>query len=490
MPTHTVLYTRRALSLLVVGTFLLLAGCTEPPVPSTLERVQESGVLRVVSRNSPSTYFQDRNGETGFEYEMVKRFADELGVELKIETADNLNDLFLRLNQKDGPVLAAAGLVESSGRLNQALFSQPYLDVTPQVVYHNGQPRPAKVEDLLGKRIMVLKGSSHAEQLLALKVRFPELQYEESEAVEIVDLLSMVDEGLIDLTLVDSNELAMNQVYFPKVRVAFDLGGPDKMAWAVAAGEDQSLLIKVNSFLKQAKKDGTLQKLKERYYGHLDKMGYVGAFMFAKHLQERLPRYEKHFKQAAKERGMDWRLLAAMGYQESLWQPEATSKTGVRGLMMLTQRTAQAMGVANRLDPKQSIDGGAKYIQHIMNDLLPDTIIEADRVWFALAAYNVGFAHLLDARKLTKDEGLNPDRWLDVKKILPRLAQKQWYSKTRYGYARGGEPVHFVNNIRRYYDILSWSTQPQLEAGQLADNSGLHKPAVNQQPLPSELAPL
>ncbi len=490
MPTHTVPYTRRALSVLAAGVFLLLAGCTEPPVPSTLERVQESGVLRVVSRNSPSTYFQDRNGETGFEYELVKRFADELGVELQIETADNLNDLYLRLNKKDGPQLAAAGLVESSGRKSQALFSQAYLDVTPQVVYRNGQSRPTRVEDLLGKRIMVLKGSSHSEQLLALKIQFPELQYEESDAVEIVDLLSMVDEGLIDLTLVDSNELAMNQVYFPNVRVAFDLGGPDKLGWAVAIGEDHSLLNKVNSFLSQARQDGTLQKLKERYYGHLDKMGYVGAFLFAKHLQERLPRYEKHFKQAAKERGMDWRLLAAMGYQESLWQAEATSKTGVRGLMMLTQRTAQAMGVANRLDPKQSIDGGAKYVQHIMDDLLPDSIIEADRLWFALAAYNVGYAHLLDARKLAKDEGLNPDRWLDVKKMLPRLAQKQWYSKTRYGYARGGEPVHYVNNIRRYYDILSWSTQPQLESGQLADNSGLHQPGIDNEPVNEKLAPL
>ncbi len=486
MPIHTVLHTRRVVSLLATGIFLLLSGCGEPP--NTLERVREEGVLRVVTRNSPATYFQDRNGETGFEYELAKRFAEELGVELQIEAADNLDDLFSRLGQPDGPVLAAAGLVQSPARQIQARFTHPYLEVTPQVVYRNGQRRPLQPRDLLGKRIMVLKGSSHAEQLARLKEELPELQYEESDAVEVVDLLRLVDEGLIDLTLVDSNELAMNQVYFPNVRVAFDLDEPTRVGWAVAAGVDDSLLREADAFLDRVRADGTLQNLKDRYYGHLEELGYVGAYTFARHLQQRLPRYERFFKQAAQAQGVDWRLLAAIGYQESLWQPEVTSKTGVRGLMMLTQRTAQAMGVANRLDPKQSIEGGARYFQHI-KEQLPASIAEPDRTWFTLAAYNVGIGHLEDARQLARKEGLDPDKWLDVKKVLPRLAQKQWYRQTRYGYARGWEPVHFVNNIRRYYDILSWVTQPQLEGSQVAE-PGLHKPAINKLPPKEELAPL
>ena len=467
---------RTAAWLMATGILLLLGGCSEPQ-PTTLERVQKEGVLRVITRNSPSTYFQDRNGETGFEYELVKRFADDLGVELQVETADNLEDLFTRLNQPDGPHLAAAGLIATSGRDELARFSTSYLDVAPQIVYRSGQRRPTDTAALLGKRIMVLKGSSHAEQLAALRPSLPELAFEESDAVEIVDLLRMVDEGQIDFTLVNANELAMNQVYFPNVRVAFDLGDPVPMSWAVAAGEDRSLLTEVDLFLHRSRDNGTLQRLTERYYGHVDVLGYVGAYTFAKHLQQRLPRYEKMFRQAAEQNGVDWRLLAAIGYQESLWQPSATSKTGVRGLMMLTQRTAQAMGVSNRLDPKQSIDGGARYFVHVHQGL-PESIEEPDRTWFALAAYNVGGGHLEDARRLTEAEGLNPNKWLDVKKILPRLSQKQWYSKTRYGYARGGEPVHFVANIRRYYDILTWVTQPQLEGGELAE-SGLHIPAPN-----------
>ena len=453
---------------------MLLGACVEKP--STLERVKEDGVLRVITRNSPATYFQDRNGETGFEYELVKRFADDLGVKLEIETADSLDELFEQLGKPSGPVLAAAGLVSSEKRTAQAKFSHPYLEVTPQVIYRNGRSRPTNVKGLIGKKIMVLKGSSHADQLAELKKQNPALEYEESDAVEVVDLLRMVDEGQIDLTLVDSNELAMNQVYFPNVRVAFDLGDSRDQRWAVAAGEDNSLLNEVNEFLDKAQKNGTLQRLKDRYYGHVDVLGYVGAYTFAQHLQQRLPKYEKHFRATGKTEQVDWRLLAAIGYQESMWQPEVTSKTGVRGLMMLTQRTAQAMGVSNRLDPKQSIQGGAKYFM-VVKDQLDESIKEPDRTWFALAAYNVGSGHLDDARMLAKREGLNPNKWLDVKKMLPRLSQKQWYRKTRYGYARGGEPVHFVANIRRYYDILTWVTQPQLE-GQMSEGN-LHVPGVN-----------
>ena len=472
--------------LLATGLLLMLTSCAEPP--SAVERIKEEGVLRVITRNSPSTYFQDRNGEAGFEYELVKRFASHLGVELQIETAENIEEIFTRINRPGGPELAAAGLVASEGRQDLARFTDSYLDVTTQVVYRRDQRRPTQPQDMVGKRILVLKGSSQAEKLKALQDELPELRYEESDAVEVVDLLRMVDEGQIDLTLVESNELALNQVYFTNARVAFDLGEQNSLAWILGKGEDNSLLDAANAFLIEARENGTLQRLRERYYGHVDVLGYVGAYAFAKHLQERLPRYEKIFRETAKVHGVDWRLLAAIGYQESHWQPDAVSKTGVRGLMMLTLNTAKAMGVTNRVDPAQSIQGGGKYIA-LVHANLPESILEPDRTWFALAAYNVGGGHLEDARKLAEAEGLDPNKWLDVKQILPRLSQKQWYSKTRYGYARGGEPVHFVANIRRYYDILTWVTQPQLEGQQLVQ-SEMHTPGINTTDLGENLPPL
>ncbi len=279
MFSQTAFRKRCAYWLLATGVLLMLGSCADKP--NELERIQEEGVLRVITRNSPATYFQDRNGEAGFEYELVKRFATELGVELEIETADNIDEIFTRLNRPGGPALAAAGMVASEGRQALARFTHSYLDVTTQVVYRNGQRRPRKPEDLVGKRILVLKGSSQAEKLAALQRELPELRYEESAAVEVVDLLRMVDEGQIDLTLVESNELSMNQVYFTNIRTGFDLGEQNSLSWILAKGEDDSLLQAANQFLDQAQTNGTLQRLRERYYGHVDVLGYVGAYAFA-----------------------------------------------------------------------------------------------------------------------------------------------------------------------------------------------------------------
>lgn len=449
---------------------------------SHLQQVQQSGELRILTRNTPSTYFQDRNGDTGFEYELASAFAQQLGVQPKPISLDNIDQLFAELQSKAPPALLAAGLTATPDREQLALFTEGYLDVIPQVIYHTGTSMPRKPTDLIGKRILVLKDSIHAERLRALQQELPELEFAASDQVESVDLLRMVNDQAIDITLVNSNELAMHQVYFPNIRQAFSLEPAIRLQWALPVpqrADDHSLLDAANAFLQQQRQAGHIESLVERYYGHLDVMGYVGANAFAKHLQQRMPDYEAMFRQAAAEYNLDWKFLAAVGYQESHWDPQARSKTGVRGLMMLTQNTAKAMGVSDRLDPAQSIKGGARFLALILEQL-PDSIQGNDRYWFALAAYNVGPGHLEDARKLTEQAGLNPNRWSDVRSILPRLSQKQWYSQTRYGYARGGEPVHFVNNIRRYYDILSWSSLPLQE--DMQDSGSRHVPGISNSP--------
>ncbi len=469
---------RRALpGLLILG----LTACQDQEQAAArlndLDQLRHTGELVMLTRNTPSTYVQDDSSASGFEYDLASAFAGQLGVELRVETAGTIDQLFQRLRTTGRPALLAAGLTSSPARTPLVEFSDSYLQVTPQVIYNTAAKRPQSPAALAGKRILVLRDSIHADLLRTLQTTHPQLEFSESDEVEIVDLLRMVDEGQIDITLVNSNELAMHQVYFPHIQLAFSLEPAIGLQWAVRQHLDQpdaSLTEAVNAFLEQARADGLIDTLVERYYGHLDMMGYVGAKAFARHLQQRLPKYEALFRQYADEYGLDWRLLAAVGYQESHWDPEARSKTGVRGLMMLTQRTAEGLGVRNRLDPKQSIQGGAKYLAQML-ERLPDSIQYPERYWFALAAYNVGLGHLEDARKLTAQAGLNPDSWIDVRSILPRLAQKQWYSQTRHGFARGGEPVHFVNNIRRYQDILSWSAPTGSEDAILG---GLHTPAI------------
>lgn len=467
--------------------FLLsaLAGCTDSTSTSSsnaLERIQQAGELRIITRNTPGSYFQDKNGETGFEYELVQQLAEHLSVDLKIETAHSVDQLFSRLQEVDGPDLLAAGISYSPERAQQAAFTQGYLEVVPQVIYNSKNQRPRKAEDLVGKRIVVIKDSIHEERLKQLQLENPEITFESSDQVETIDLLNMVDEGEIDLTVVSSNELAMNHVYFPNIQLAFSLKPNTELRWALNSNlvKDDSLLNAINQFLADKTEDGTIAQLSERYFGHVERLGYVGVNAFAKHLQQRLPKYEAAFRRNGERFGIDWRLLAATAYQESHWDPNARSKTGVRGIMMLTQPTAKEVNVVNRLDPLQSIRGGAQYLSNMLDRISP-SIQEQDRLWFALAAYNVGLGHLEDARILTQREGLNPNSWQDVQSILPRLAEKQWYTQTRYGYARGGEPVHYVNNIRRYYDILTWVTQPQPEDSPIGDRT-LHTPGISPAP--------
>jgi len=451
-------------TLVAVG-LLLLCACKPP---TTLEQIQTMGVLTVVSRHSPAIWQPDAQGDSGFEYELANAFAEHLGVRLSMQNAANLPKLLDSLAQSNGPMLAAANLIISEERLR---FSAPYLQVSSKVLYRRGQRRPQQAKDLHGQRILVIKGSPQAKQLAALKERLPDLLFEQSDAPSVTDLLRMLDKGQIDLALVDSNELAIYQIYFPNVRVAFALPSSNgQIGWAINRNDDGSLQAAVNQFLEQAKVNGTLEALKSRYYGHIDMLGSAGALHFAQHLEQRLPHYLAYFRAASEQTGLDWRLLAAVGYQESLWQADATSKTGVRGLMMLTQNTAEEMGVENRLNPAQSIQGGSRYLAQIKKRLPPE-IEEPQRLWFALAAYNIGLGHLQDARLLAAAEGLNPNQWSDVSTMLVRLTQKKWHEKTRYGYARGGESVHFVRSVRRYYDILCWMNDLPAVNLQLADSA-------------------
>ena len=221
----------------------------------------------------------------------------------------------------------------------------------------------------------------------------------------------------------------------------------------VSENSADDILASLIEFFGVVHHDGTLLALDDKYYGHIEKFNYVETRTFIKAVETTLPKYQALFEKYAQE--LDWRLLAAISYQESHWNPTARSYTGVRGMMMLTLATAKQMGIKSRLDTEQSIRGGAKYFKRMIA-MMPDRIPSPDRIWFALASYNVGFGHLNDARIITQRQGGDPDRWVEVKKRLPLLQQKKYYKNTKHGYARGEEPVHYVDNIRRFYDTLAW----------------------------------
>lgn len=452
--------------LLLIGTLLLTILAVlwniydSSPKVSQLQRILDRGVLYVFTRQSPTTYYLGSQGADGVEFQLASRFAERLGVKLEMTVAESITEILMAL-QTGKADLAAAGLSITPERQIELSFAPPYQQVSQKLVFKQGKRWPRKIEQLNGK-LWVMTDSSHAQKLLKLKQQYVNLNWTETDTNSSEDLLAKVLDETIDYTISDSNELALNRRFYPELAIGFSVGEPEQLAWAFKKNKDNSLRAEAVLFFDEFRQSGALAQLMERHYGHVEDFDYVGTRKFIQAIENRLPTFLTFFENASAN-GIDWRLLAAMSYQESHWDPKARSPTGVRGMMMLTLRTAKQVGIKDRIDAEQSIQGGALYFHSVFNRI-PDRIPEPDRTWFALASYNVGWGHVEDARILTQKQGGNADRWVDVKQRLPLLRQKKYYKKTRYGYARGDEPVQYVDNIRRYYETLLWITkEPELE---------------------------
>lgn len=419
-----------------------------------LEQAERRGNITLLTRNGASTYFIGPDGATGPEYEIVSAFADYLDLRLDVRVADNYGDLGEMLKKRQGD-LVAANLTRTTERERHYSFGPDYAETRTVVIYKRGRKRPRQLDDLIGLRISVIADSSYALMLEKLQADLPKLRWKPVKDLGIEGLLMAIAEEEIDATLVDSNIFNFNSQFYPVLKVGFELEGKQPQAWAFVKSNDDSLLQKSRSFFRLSRENGLLAAIQEQYQGENNNLDRVGMFQFMKQVRERLPPLIPIFQEVAEAHDMDWRLLAAIGYQESHWDPEATSSTGVRGIMMLTKRTARQLGIRDRLDPMQSVEGGARYFKRLRKRL-PQRIPEPDLSWMALAAYNIGLGHLEDARVLTQKQGGNPDRWLDVSERLPLLGQEKYYRQTRYGYARGYGAQKYVNNIRSYFDTLVW----------------------------------
>jgi len=436
---------------------LVLFGCTPKDNQPSLQRILDRGYVTVGTLFGPNSYYVDANGAAGFEYELAKKYAEFLGVKLKIVPSYNLSDLFPQLDNGSVDFLAA-GLSVTPKRLNKYDFSPSYNEVSQKVIFKQGNTRPRSIDDLTGN-FMVTSQSSHAEMLEKLKLSNHALQWQETDEFDSEELIEKVLDGELDYTVVDSNTLAISRRYYPEISIGFSLTNEEPLAWMVSKQGNDAILASLIEFFGQVHHDGTILALDDKYYGHIEKFNYVDTRLFIEAINKRLFKYQPIFEKYSVE--VDWRLLAAISYQESHWNPRARSFTGVRGMMMLTLPTAKQMGIKSRLDAEQSVRGGAKYFKRMI-DKMPERIESPDRTWFALASYNIGFGHLNDARIITQRQGGDPDRWFDVKKRLPLLKQKKYYKKTKYGYARGDETIRYVENIRRYYQTLSMVDDKEL----------------------------
>jgi len=442
---------------------ILLGTCSKPP--TLLEEIKRQGELRVAIRVSPTTYYIGSQGPEGPEYDLAKGFASFLRVDLKLIEVEHFSDVIPAV-QTGRAHMAASGITITPEREQQVNFGPSYQKVSQQLVYRRGTYRPRKIEDLAGRQLEIPGNTSYADTLKSIQRDNPDFVWVENPTAETQDLLIDVAQGKIDFTVADSTIVSIHQNFLPEIRVAKDLGTEDSLAWAFQKRNDKSLLDEAERYIAYIRENGELKRIEERYYGHAAEFDYVGTRTFKRHIDRRLSKYEDYFREAGDSTEIDWRLLAAMSYQESHWNPSAVSHTGVRGLMMLTRRTAEVVNVDDRTDPKQSIQGGAAYMKYLHERISPE-VQEPDRTWLALAAYNVGYGHLQDAQDIVRRQRGDPNSWLDVKQALPKLAERKYHKNSNYGYARGWEPVKYVENIRTYYRILQWLSEdetPESEA--------------------------
>lgn len=437
---------KKLLAFLLMGS-LFLGGCGRN---KALERIQKSGAITVITRNNAHCYYTYRGQHMGFEYDLAEAFAGFLGVQLKVKVSESWNQLLPSLGEGAGEV-AAASITTTPSRSKLVDFSIGYLPVQQMVITHKQNTGINSIDDLEGKTVHVRRGTSYEERLRTLKQKGLNIMIKPLDNVPTEDLIQDVAEGEIEITIADSNVALLNRRYFPDIRIAFPIEKPQSLAWAVKKGE-RALLDKINKFFETIKKDGTFNDIYNRYYAYVETFDHLDIKKFQERIETRLPRYEKTIKKAAELYGFDWRLIAALIYQESQFNPWARSFSGVKGLMQLTVPTAQEMGIENRLNPQQSITGGVKYLKKLHN--LYDKSPEPDRTLIALAAYNVGKGHILDARRLASKMNLDPNKWSSLEKTLPLLKNRRYYKKSRFGYCRGSEPVFHVRNILTYYDIL------------------------------------
>lgn len=433
-----------------------LTGCSPEPQQSQLFNIYHRDTLKVGVLHGPTSYYVGVDGPTGFELELSQALADKLGVKLELFPSYHLDELLQKLETGQVDYIAG-GLTLTEIRKGKYRSSPAYRWINEVLVFKQGNAWPRSVDDLTDS-IVVVKDSSHAETLQQLEQDHPTLKWQQDPTLDAEEILQQVVDGNIAYTVTDSNQLALNRRFYPNLSIAFTVRDNLPVSWLLADNQDDSLYAVLIEFFGAMYQGGELIALEDRYFGHVQQFDYVDTLSYIEAIEQTLPSFKPWFEQYAGE--LDWRLLAALSYQESHWDAKAKSPTGVRGLMMLTLPTAQQMGVTSRLDAQQSIRGGSRYLHRLVTRI-PERIPMPDRLWFALASYNVGWGHVEDARILTQRDGADPDKWLDVKQRLPLLRQKNVYQTTKYGYARGDEAVTYVDNIRRYYDTLLWVDERQ-----------------------------
>jgi len=424
--------------------------------PSHWQLIQQKHVLVYGTRTSLLSYFKVGKDVVGYEYKMLKAFCEQHNIRLITKVYKNngqlLNDL-LR-----GKIDVAGGhLSITKERAKSFAFTQPISQTAIDLVTHFDYRHHSSIqdfEDLSGKLI----ANSSYEELSKQLEDFNPQDIESTEQDSLFQLFRKINKKQIDYTFADSEIIDVYQHFIPGIYQAIQLSEQEDIAFLLPKNRSNELIAHLNSFIQTAKASGKVTQYKNEILMHLPQIGIADTVTFFDKLQTAWPQIAKLVMEVSKEYDFDPSLLAAISYQESHWDPDAVSISGVKGLMMLTENTAEEMGVQDRTNPRESLIGGIKYIK-MMQNKIPDRISDINRILFALAAYNIGYGHLEDARVLTQRSGGNPDIWLEVEPYLKKLNNPAIAEQLKYGVADGRTAVIYVNNIMTYKQLMTWKIQ-------------------------------
>jgi len=415
-----------------------------------LEDILEVGEITVYTRNNANCYYLYRGQAMGFEYDLAKAFADYLGVKLKVRIAEKWEGMIPALMKNKSSFIAASMTIMPE-REKWISFSNGYMPIQQYVITHRTNRSIKCPDDLAGKIVHVRAGTSYEERLKLLKAKGIDLEIKLHNDLPTEELIRQVAEEEIEMTIADSNIALLNQKYYHKAVLACSINEQEFLGWAVNRNA-QNLLSQINCFFKLIKENGKFDEIYNKYYVNIDDFDFVDLRAYHRRLKSRLPKYKKIIMEAADYHGLDWRLIAAQMYQESHFNPRALSSSGARGLMQLTRSTARSLGVKDILDPKQNINAGVRHLKNLYTYF--KNAKDSNRLFIALAAYNVGQGHIFDARDIARAMNLDPDKWSSLSTTLLLLTHPKYNKKARYGYCRGTEPIEYINKITMYYDIL------------------------------------
>jgi membrane-bound lytic murein transglycosylase F len=417
-----------------------------------LPGIKNRQVLRVLTRNNAATYFVWRGQFLGFEYELMKRFADSQGLHLEMVVPNRWGDLIPTLKAGGGDLIAASMTITEERKKQGIAFTKPYNLVTEELVARSDEPAFTSVKDLSGRTVVARRTSSYWTTLQKLRDGGIDFRLEAApDNMETEEIISRVASGEYDLTVADSHILSVELIWRSDIKPALTLNGPVSHGWAVRK-DDHELLAALNKFLDKEYKGRFYNLVYDKYFQNSNRILDHVASHQDHAAKGNISPYDAEVQKYAEQYGFDWALIVAQMYQESRFDPKAESWAGAQGLMQILPTTGELFGVQDLHAVDTSIQTGVRYLAWLHERFEPELTVQ-DRMWFTLAAYNAGLGHVRDARSLARKMGWNPDRWFNnVERAMLLLSRRSFYQLATHGYARGKETVDYVREIRDRYN--------------------------------------